>query len=182
MAQRTELPPTPSQTVGPYFAIALPWPGGPYVVGDDTPGAFWIRGTVTDGAGNPVPDALIETWQADPSGHFPDRPDAAFRGFGRSPTDARGAYGIRTLRPGPVAGADGALQAPHIDVAVTMRGLLRAVVTRIYFPDEPANASDALLGSLPEPGRSTMIARPADDGFRFDIRLQGDGETAFFDL
>lgn len=174
--------PTPSQTVGPYFAIALPWPEGPYVVAEDTPGAFWIRGTVTDGAGDPIPDALIETWQANPSGQFPVDPDAAFRGFGRCPTDAGGAYAIRTVRPGAVPGVDGALQAPHIDVTVLMRGLLRPVITRIYFPDEPANASDAVLVSLPEANRSTMIATPAPDGFRFDIRLQGEGETAFFDL
>ncbi len=182
MATQTEQSPTPSQTVGPYFGIALPWPEGPYVVSDDAPGAFWIRGTVTDGAGDPIPDALIETWQADPSGRFPDRPDASFRGFGRSATDAGGVYGIRTVKPGRVAGADGALQAPHIDVAVMMRGLLRAVITRFYFPDEPANAADALLGSLSEADRRTMIARRAEDGYRFDIRLQGEGETAFFVL
>jgi protocatechuate 3,4-dioxygenase, alpha subunit len=182
VAARTEHLPTPSQTVGPYFGIALPWPDGPYVVGDDTPGAFWIRGTITDGAGDPIPDALIETWQADPSGQFPDRPDAPFRGFGRCPSDADGTYGIRTVRPGAVAGADGEIGAPHIDVTVFMRGLLRPVVTRIYFPDEPANAFDSLLGSLPERDRGTMVARRADDGFRFDIRLQGEGETAFFDL
>src|SRR5437868_1537313 len=111
--------------------MALPWPDGPFVVDARSEGAFWIRGTVTDGAGEPIPDALIETWQADRTGRFPERPDASFRGFGRCPTDAAGAYGIWTVKPGPVAGVDGAPQAPHIDVAVFMRGLLRPVITRI---------------------------------------------------
>ena len=161
MAPLREHTPTPSQTVGPYFGIALPWPEGPYVVSDDTPGAFWIRGTVTDGAGDPIPDALIETWQADSSGQFPDDPGASFRGFGRCPTDASGAYAIRTVRPGAVAGVDGALQAPHIDVTVFMRGLLRPVITRIYFPDEPANASDACSSRCREsPGDDDRGACP----------------------
>jgi protocatechuate 3,4-dioxygenase alpha subunit len=174
--------PTPSQTVGPFFAVALPWPEGPYVVDAQSDGAFWIRGAVTDGAGEPIPDALIETWQADPDGRFPERPDAPFRGFGRCPTDAAGAYGIWTVRPGAVPGPDGAPQAPHIDVAVFMRGLLRPVITRIYLPDEPALETDPLLASIPEIDRRTMIAARTDDGYRFDIRLQGEGETAFFDL
>ena len=162
--------------------MALPWLDGPFVVGAQTDGAIWIRGRVTDGAGEPIPDALIETWQADPAGRFPEGPDASFRGFGRCPTDAAGAYGICTVKPGPVPGVDGAAQAPHIDVAVFMRGLLRPVITRIYFPDEPAIESDPLLASIPAADRKTMIASPSDDGYRFDIRLQGQGETAFFDL
>ena len=174
--------PTPSQTVGPFFAMALPWPDGPFVVDAQGEGAFWIRGTVTDGAGEPIPDALIETWQADPSGRFPERPDASFRGFGRCPTDAAGTYGIWTVKPGAVPGVDGSAQAPHIDVAVFMRGLLRPVITRIYFPDEPAIETDPLLASIPARDRKTMIATRSDDGYRFDIRLQGEGETAFFDL
>ena len=155
MEPRTELLPTPSQTVGPFFGMALPWPDGPFVVGEATDGALWIRGRVTDGRGEPIPDALIETWQADPSGHFPDREDSSFRGFGRCPTDEAGMYGIRTVKPGSVAGADGAMQASHIVVAVFMRGLLRPVITRIYFADDPALGSDPVLASIPDPSRGT---------------------------
>lgn len=185
MDTRTGLLPTPSQTVGPYFGMALPWPDGPNVVDGDTIGAFWIRGRVTDGVGDPIPDALIETWQADPTGRFPAESDVgplAFRGFGRCPTDDEGTFGIRTVKPGSVAGVDGSAQAPHIDVAVFMRGLLRPVITRIYFPDDPANLTDPLLAAIPEPQRATMIAVRSEDGYRFDIRLQGEGESAFFDL
>jgi protocatechuate 3,4-dioxygenase alpha subunit len=182
---RTNFLPTPSQTVGPYFGIALPWPDGPRVVPEGTVGAFWIRGRVTDGAGDQVPDAMVETWQADPAGNFPSERDdrtAGFRGFGRCATDTDGGFGILTVKPGAVPGVDGTVQAPHIDVAVFARGLLRPVITRIYFPDEPSNDEDPLLTSVPDPDRATMLASRTEDGYRFDIRLQGDGETAFFDL
>ena len=182
MERRTDLFPTASQTVGPYFALALPWPEGPYVVSADHSDAIWIRGVVTDGIGDPIPDALIETWQADADGSFPEQPDAAFRGFGRCPTDDGGTYGICTIKPAAVAGPGGATAAPYILVAVFMRGLLRPVITRLYFPDEAANAHDPVLSSIPEPERSTMVATKAEDGYQFDIRLQGEGQTAFFDL
>ena len=180
---------TPSQTVGPYFAIGLTWPDGPYAVPEGTPDALWIRGRVTDGEGEPVPDAMIETWQADPDGRF-DHPDdprgpagAEFRGFGRSGTDADGRFGILTVKPGPVPGPDGTTQAPHIDVSVFARGLLNRVVTRVYFADEPdANASDPILAAVPEARRATLVAQPEGDGYRFDVRLQGEGETVFFDI
>ncbi len=177
---------TPSQTVGPYLSIGLPWPDGPDVVADGVPGAFRLHGVVTDGAGDPVPDALVETWQADPAGRFdhPDDPRGAvsgFRGFGRCPTDDSGRYGIRTLKPGPVPGPDGAPQAPHLDVSVFARGLLHRVVTRVYFADEEAaNARDAVLAGVPEARRATLLAVPDGTGYRFDIRLQGDDETVFF--
>jgi protocatechuate 3,4-dioxygenase alpha subunit len=177
--------PTASQTVGPYFGIALPWADGPLVVPDGTDGSFWIRGRVTDGAGEPVPDALVETWQADPDGRFPQASPggtAGFRGFGRCPTDEDGRFGVLTVMPGTVAGTDEAVQAPHIDVAVFARGLLKQVVTRIYFPDHPSNALDPVLSSVPSPSQATMLARRTDDGYTFDIRLQGDGATAFFEL
>lgn len=176
--------PTPSQTVGPYLAIGLPWADGPFVVADDVPGAVWIRGVVTDGAGEPVPDALVETWQADPDGHFdhPDDPDGfghtGFRGFGRCPTEADGGYRIHTVLPGAVDG-----QAPHIDVSVFARGMLNRVVTRIYFADlAEANATDPVLATVAPERRSTLLATRADDGYRFDVRLQGEGETVFFDV
>lgn len=171
---------TPSQTVGPFLSLGLPWSDGPDVAGEDAPDTIRIGGIVFDGAGEPVFDAVVETWQADPAGHF-DHPDSvpgtAFRGFGRCPTDGDGHWEIRTLKPGAVDG-----QAPHVDVSVFARGLLDRVVTRIYFPDEAdANAADPVLAAVPASRRPTLVA--VDDGrgdLRFDIRLQGDGETVFF--
>ncbi|MDG4767149.1 protocatechuate 3,4-dioxygenase subunit alpha [Solwaraspora sp. WMMD406] len=179
---------TPAQTVGPYLGIGLPWPDGPFVVVEGTPGGVWLRGRLLDGAGDPVPDGLIETWQADPQGRFdhPDDPRGAvatpgFRGFGRCPTDNTGEYAIHTRKPGPVPGPGGVLQAPHVDVSVFARGLLHRVVTRIYFPDEiEANAADPLLAEVPPQRRDTLIATAGPDGYRFDIRLQGQHETVFF--
>ena len=182
------LPRTPSQTVGPYLAIGLPWPDGPYVVPQGTPGAIWIRGRVLDGDGVPVPDALVETWQADPDGRFAHPADdggsgTTFRGFGRCPTDDDGRWGVLTLRPGIVADAEGREQAPHLDVTVFARGLLTRLVTRIYLGDEAdANAVDGVLGSVDAARRATLLATPADDGYAFDIRLQGERETVFFDV
>ena len=179
---------TPSATVGPYLAIGLAWEDGPYAVHPDHPEAIWIRGTVLDGNGAPVTDALVETWQADPDGRFdhPDDPRGAaarpgFRGFGRSQT-VDGEYAVRTLKPGRIPDGEGGLQAPHIDVSVFARGLLDRVVTRIYFADETdANAEDAVLTALPDDSaRRTLIAMRTDDGYRLDIHLQGERETVFF--
>ncbi len=134
----TPLPLTPSQTVGPFLTLALPWPDGPFVVPADTPGAIMITGRLFDGAGEPVPDGLVETWQADADGRFdhPDDPRGAagngFRGFGRSATGPDGSFRIVTLRPGPLPCPDGQTEAPHLDVSVFCRGLLDRVVTRIY--------------------------------------------------
>jgi protocatechuate 3,4-dioxygenase alpha subunit len=175
---------TPSQTVGPYFSIGLPWPDGPNAVADGTPGAITVSGVVYDGAGEPVPDALIETWQADPDGRFADLHGhggpselAGFRGFARSGhEEGDGSYAIRTVKPGAVDG-----QAPHIDVSVFARGMLQRCVTRIYFPDETeANAADPVLASVPAGRRDTLVAERSEGGYRFDIRLQGPGETVFF--
>lgn len=182
---------TPSQTVGPYLHIGLHWPNGPFVVAEDNPDGIWIRGTLTDGAGQPVPDGLIETWQADPNGRFdhPEDPRGAasypgFRAFGRCDTDERGEFGILTLRPGAVPGPGGTVQAPHIDVSVFARGMLHRTVTRVYFPENTeANASDPVLSGITDPrARSTLVAEPTADGYRFDIRLQGENETVFFDI
>jgi protocatechuate 3,4-dioxygenase alpha subunit len=179
---------TPSQTVGPFFAIGLPWPDGPFVVEEGTPGAIAIEGYVLDGEGDPVPDAMVETWQADPDGrfnHFDDPRGAAgdFRGFARSPTDDDGHWRILTLKPGPVPGPDGTTQAPHIDVSIFARGLLNRVVTRIYFGDEQeANGADPVLLSVDEGRRETLVAQPVEGGYRLDFRLQGGGETVFFAL
>jgi len=178
---------TPSQTVGPFFALGLPWEDGPFVVPEGTAGAIRIGGRVLDGAGEPVPDALIETWQADPDGRF-DHPDdprgparSGFRGFARCPTGADGTWAIVTLKPGPVPTADGGVQAPHLAVSVFARGLLNRVVTRIYFGDEPAaNAADPVLARVDPARRDTVIAAPADGGYALDLHLQGARETAFF--
>jgi protocatechuate 3,4-dioxygenase, alpha subunit len=181
------LPLTPSQTIGPFFAVGLPWADGPEVVPEGTPGAVRIGGTVTDGAGDPVPDALVETWQADLQGRLahPDDPrgpsPSGFRGFGRCPTDAQGRWAVVTVKPGPLPDPDGGTEAPHIDVSVFARGLLHRLVTRIYFPDEPdANAADPLLCSIPDPAdRDRLVATADGDRLRFDIRLQGAQETPF---
>lgn len=191
----TGLPLTPSQTVGPFLAIALPWPDGPTVVPADTPGAITITGRLLDGEGTPIPDGLIETWQADPDGCF-DHPDdprgavappAGFRGYGRCPTGPDGSYHIITLRPGALPSPGGGREAPHLDVTVLARGLLDRVVTRIYFADEAeANADDPVLSALADPARrDTLIATADPDDkcrFQFDIRLQGGPETVFFDV
>lgn len=186
------LPLTPSQTVGPFLHIALPWPDGADVVPDGTPGAIRLVGRVIDGAGEPVPDALVETWQADPDGRFlhPDDPRGdsparaeGFRGFGRCPTGPDGSYAIRTLRPGALPAPDGAQEAPHVDVSVFARGLLDRLVTRIYFPDEAANDADPVLRSVPEERRRALVAVREDaTTYRFDIILQGADETVFFDV
>jgi protocatechuate 3,4-dioxygenase, alpha subunit len=184
-------PTTPSQTVGPFFAIGLPWERGPFAVAPDMPGAVTISGTVYDGGGEPVPDSLIETWQADPQGRFADLHGygdpsqvEGFRGFARyAREDGDGTYEIVTVKPGPVPGPGGTTQAPHIDVSVLGRGMLRRCVTRIYFADEPeANAGDPVLARVPEHRRATLLAQPVDGGYRFDIRLQGSNETVFFDV
>jgi protocatechuate 3,4-dioxygenase alpha subunit len=134
-----------------------------------------IAGRLFDSAGEPVPDGVVETWQADP----PVRED--FRGFARCPTAEDGSFFVVTLMPGPVAGPGAAQQAPHLDVSVLARGLLHRVVTRIYFSEHgDANANDAILMSVPADRRATLVAQQGDDGYRFDIHLQGDRETVFF--
>jgi protocatechuate 3,4-dioxygenase, alpha subunit len=183
---------TPSQTVGPFFAMALPWEGGAEAVDPSTPGALRIGGRVLDGAGEPVPDALVETWQAGPAGGFdhPDDPRGAaatpgFRGFSRYATDADGRWAVVTLRPGPLPAPDGGTEAPHLDVSLFARGLLTRLVTRIYLPDEgEANAADPVLRSIPDAAaRATLVAVAEGEGrLRFDIRLQGEDETVFFDV
>jgi protocatechuate 3,4-dioxygenase alpha subunit len=180
---------TPSQTVGPFLAIGLPFEDGPHVVPPGTPGSIRITGHVYDGDGAPVQDNLIETWQADGEGRFADlhghggpSTQPGFRGFGRAGVED-GSFEIITVKPGRVPGPGGALQAPHIDVSVFARGLLHRCVTRIYFADEPdANTEDPVLRSVPAERRDTLLAQPTDDGYRFDIRLQGAGETVFFNI
>ena len=190
------LPVTPSQTVGPFLTVGLLWADGPFVVPEGTAGAITIAGRVLDGAGGPVTDALVETWQADGDSRFdhPDDPRGAagpatpgFRGFGRCATDQDGRYRIVTVRPGPLPCPPGGAEAPHLNVSVFARGLLDRVVTRIYFADEAeANAADPVLSAVATERRETLLARavpgaPANE-FRFDIRLRGPRETVFFDV
>jgi protocatechuate 3,4-dioxygenase alpha subunit len=180
---------TPSATVGPYLAIGLTWDDGEWAAAEGTPGGFWLRGRVLDGAGEVVTDALVETWQADPEGRFasPEDPRGpssypGFRGYARAQTTS-GEFAVFTLRPGRVPDGAGGLQAPHLDVSVFARGLLDRVVTRVYLADEAeANASDPVLAALPEDRRGTLLARPAGDGYRFDVHLQGERETVFFSV
>lgn len=181
---------TPSQTVGPFFAYALTPRdyGGPELATGamapkGAPGKrIRISGAVYDGDGVGVPDAMIEVWQADPQGRYGAGDNAGFTGFGRIETDAEGGFTIETLRPGAVPGPGGAPQAPHLSVSVFARGLLVRLATRIYLADEPANETDPVLALVPSARRATLIARPDGEGaFRFDIRLQGEGETVFFD-
>ncbi|MCW2901866.1 MAG: pcaG [Streptosporangiaceae bacterium] len=175
---------TPSQTVGPFFGYALPYEEGPQVVPPWRPGAITLRGRVVDGAGEPVPDAIVEIWQADSDGTVSRggggglrRTGYGFSGFGRCATDRAGGYGFSTVKPGPVRGA-----APYIAVLVFARGLLKPVATRLYFPEEEeANSADPVLSAVDPERRGTLVAQPEDEaGYRFDVRLQGDGETVFF--
>jgi protocatechuate 3,4-dioxygenase alpha subunit len=176
---------TPSQTIGPFFGFALPYAGGPELVEPHLPLAIRLHGTVFDGAGEPVPDALIEIWQANEDGVLPrelgslQRDHYTFTGFGRCPTDRAGNYGFTTVKPGSVNG-----KAPYVFVTVFARGMPMHLFTRAYFPDEvDRNAADAVLSALDAQRRSTLVAvagKPAE--YRFDIHLQGEGETVFLDF
>jgi protocatechuate 3,4-dioxygenase alpha subunit len=192
---------TPSQTVGPFFKYGLT-PDGKYDWNDAftsdlvTPDAsgerIRIEGRVFDGDAAPVPDAMLEIWQADAQGRFADPqdnralPNAAFRGFGRCGTDANGEYSFDTIKPGSVPDPDGTPQAPHVLLAIFARGMLLQLYTRIYFDGEAANSADPVLALVPADRRGTLIAArevgPGGAVYRFDIRLQGEGETVFFDV
>lgn len=185
------LPLTPSQTVGPFFAILVPEQGRLTLVRDTTPGQrIVVEGAIRDGAGGPVPDALIEIWQANAAGccNHPedtrtDGPDPTFDGFGRVHADAEGCFRIETVKPGPVPGPEDAPQAPHLVVGLFARGLLTRLVTRIYFDDELSNAHDPILARVPAARRSTLVAARRDEGrYYHAIALQGPGETVFFDV
>jgi len=191
---------TPSQTIGPFFHRALLREGWNDLAARGAAGErIAIEGRVRDGDGAPVGDAMIEIWQANAAGRYDhpedreedgpeNRPiDPNFHGFGRVATDSEGRFRLRTVKPGAVPGAGGAMQAPHINVSVFARGLLKRLATRIYFPDEPFNESDPLLSALPAKRRATLVARAAGSGaasrlFHFDIVLQGADETVFLDV
>ena len=186
------LPPTTSQTVGPFFVIGCDWLNRDEIAGERARGErVMIEGRVLDGDGQPVPDALIEIWQANAEGKYahPDDTqnkaiDVNFQGFGRIPTDDHGKFRFTTLKPGPVPGPDGKPQAPHFAVTVFARGLLRRLVTRIYFPDEGANSADYALNLVEPARRGTLVAKKtANPGtLEWNVVLQGEGETVFFDI
>ena len=188
-----KLIPTPGQTVGPFFALGLDRPEWSDLTRDNPEGErIVIEGRVLDGDGAPVPDALLELWQANAVGRYNGAEDTRadkkldpnFLGYGRAATDLQGRFHIKTIKPGPVPGRGNTLQAPHINVAFFARGLLRQLHTRIYFADEAANAADPLLTAIEdETARQSLIARRGEGGiYRFNIVLQGDGETAFLDI
>jgi protocatechuate 3,4-dioxygenase alpha subunit len=179
------------QTVGPYFRIGLEYLDTFDLAPAGTAGErIAVEGSVLDGEGNPVPDAVIEIWQANSNGEYAcaagaavDAPSAAFTGFGRIPTDNEGKFRFTTIRPGQVPGPGGVMQAPHLAVRVMMRGLLKSLVTRMYFPSE-AIASDPILQLVPEQRRETLIATldaSRESTLLWNIELQGANETVFFD-
>ena len=201
---------TPSQTVGPYFAYGLAphsrcdwspdrkvydWKetvGANLVTPDATGEKIRIEGRVTDGDGAPINDAMIEIWQADSQGRYASPydsralPNTQFKGFGRSATDKDGAFSFDTIKPGAVPGPNGKTQAPHIVFCIYSRGMLRQVYTRLYFADYAANAGDPILALVPEDRRGTLLAHKQAKGgqtiYRFDIRVQGENETVFFEI
>ena len=161
-------PLTPSQTVGPFFGVGLPFEKGEQLALPGSAGAMRIEGQVLDGKGEPVPDALLEVWQPG-------------TGFGRTRTDSEGAFHFITAKPGAIRAPDGTMQAPHLNVTVFARGLLRHLVTRLYFPDETeANAADPVLNLIEPARRETLVAKNCGGVLRFDVRLQGERETVFF--
>jgi protocatechuate 3,4-dioxygenase, alpha subunit len=172
---------TTSQTVGPYLHIGMTWLVTENLVRAGVAGErITIEGRVVDGDGKPVTDASVEIWQANAKGKYAAR---GFRGFGRSNTDAKGRFRFKTIKPGRVPGPNGKLQAPHIAVNLFMRGQLKQLVTRIYFPDDPSNDADPVLGLVPRNRRRTLIARKTKSkSLQWDVVLQGRDETVFFDL
>jgi protocatechuate 3,4-dioxygenase alpha subunit len=171
---------TTSQTVGPYLHIGLTWLITENLASGRVAGErVSIEGRVVDGDGKPVNDALVEIWQADSRGRYGTK---AFRGFGRSATDGEGRFRFRTIKPGRVAGPGGQLQAPHIGVNVFMRGQLKQLVSRIYFPGDAANAKDPVLALVPAARRGTLVAKKTGKGtLEWNVILQGKDETVFFD-
>ncbi len=184
---------TTSQTVGPYFSIGLTRLNKSNLAGPGVSGEpVSIAGCVLDADGKPVPDAVLEIWQANSLGKYAhpedtqDKPlEPGFQGYGRIPVDETGKFSFTTIKPGPVPGPDGKPQAPHIAVSVFARGLLRRLVTRIYFPGEAANAGDFVLNLIEPARRGTLIARKGatqNGTLDWDVILQGADETVFFDI
>jgi protocatechuate 3,4-dioxygenase alpha subunit len=186
-----DLTPTPSQTVGPYLHLGLTDARSiSRIAGDGAKGErLWLTFRVLDGDGVPVPDAMIELWQADSDGNYADQESsadgAAFRGFGRLATAENGSCTFETIRPGCVPGPSKTVQAPHINVSVLGRGILKRLSTRVYFAGEAANAADPVFTLVPENRRTTLLAQrdPARTShWIFNVHLRGEGETVFFDV
>jgi protocatechuate 3,4-dioxygenase alpha subunit len=184
---------TTSQTVGPFFKIGFEWLHRDNMVGEGVSGErVTIQGRVLDGDGVPVPDAILEIWQANAHGKYDhpedtqDKPlEPGFKGYGRVPTTAEGVFRFATIKPGPVPGPNGKEQAPHLVVSVFMRGVLRRMVTRMYFPDDARNSGDQILNLVEAERRSTLIAKKTAGGpgiLEWNVVLQGPEETVFFDL
>jgi protocatechuate 3,4-dioxygenase alpha subunit len=188
---------TSSQTVGPYLHIGTDWLTTADLVGNNASGErIVIEGRLFDGNGSPVSDGLIEIWQANAHGKYAHPDDTrdlplepGFKGFGRMPTDGSGFFRFATIKPGRVPGPNGALQAPHIAVSIFARGLLKQLVTRIYFPDTAGNADDPVLALVPAERRGTLIAQPVAGKagvLEWNVVMQGaangQGETVFFDF
>jgi protocatechuate 3,4-dioxygenase alpha subunit len=183
--------PTPSQTVGPYLHLGLTDARSiSRIAGDGAKGErVWLTFRVMDGEGAPVPDAMIELWQADSEGNYAPQDScedgAAFSGFGRLATDQDGSCTFETIKPGCVPGPEETAQAPHINVSILGRGILKRLSTRVYFAGEPANAVDPILALIPEDRRATLLARPDParvGNWIFDVHLRGESETVFFDV
>ncbi len=183
-----DLTPTPSQTAGPFLHVGLTDTRSvSCVAGEGAKGErLWITFRLLDGEGLPVPDAMIELWQADSEGSYKEGgADGEFSGFGRLATEEDGSCTFKTIRPGRVPGPGSTLQAPHINVSVFSRGLLKRLSTRVYFADDRANSEDPVLALVPEDRRATLLAHPdpvRDRGWIQVIRMRGEGETVFFDV
>lgn len=174
---------TASQTAGPFWHM-IDFPEWADLLRANGPNAgaagehITLTGSITDGGGEAVPDAMVELWQADPEGRY----DSAFRGFGRCATDAQGRFRFVTLKPGPVPGPGNSTQAPHITLSIFARGLMRGLVARAYFAGDAGLAEDPILALVPQARRTTLIAQPDGQGtWCLDIRLQGEGETVFLE-
>ena len=177
---------TSSQTVGPFFSFGLTTNATlARVAAPDCAGEhITLRVRIVDGDGVPVPDAMVELWQADANGTY-GPPTEQFRGFGRLGTDADGSCTFETIRPGSVSDARGAVEAPHVNLCIFMRGLLRHVYTRAYFAGDATRAQDVVLAQVPDERRHTLVARPVAESageWLFEVHLQGEHETVFFDL
>ncbi len=182
---------TPSQTVGPYLRIGFLPLVTDAIAAAGVPGErVSIRGRMSDGDGKPINDGVLEVWQADAEGRYAHPEDGqktppagAFRGFGRILSDGKGVFQFTTIKPGPVAGPDGSQQAPHLMVTIFMRGMLKHLITRMYFPDDPLNNTDPVLLSVPADRRGTLVASPSGkSALEWNIVSQGPGETVFFDF
>lgn len=186
-------PATTWQTVGPYFAIGLTRLLQPDIATEAVPGErILVRGRVFDGKGVPIPDALLEIWQANADGIYalqedaPEKPfDPGFTGFGRVATGQEGQFAFSTIKPGAIPGIGSRMQAPHLAVGLMMRGLLCRLTTRIYFPGELLNESDPILHLVPPARRQTLLLKPPaihEDFYTWEIHMQGEEETVFFDF